>query len=139
KMFLSKPQTPYSEGIRGIRTALQLSDVGKKYHRLLITSSVPQEAKSSLACSLAQAFAMVEQTLLVDTDLRRPVLANALGVPAKRPGLTELLAGQAPLEECLFLQEQSGLYLLPAGGHVPNPAEILGSLAFSSLLEELSP
>jgi succinoglycan biosynthesis transport protein ExoP len=137
-LFLTKPQTPFSEGIRSIRTALQLSDVDKKYHRLLVTSSVPAEGKTSLACALAESFAAVEQVLLVDADLRRPSLASRLAVPEGAPGLTELLAGQARLEDCLYLHQESGIYLLPAGKHVPNPAEVLASLAFKSLMEELS-
>ncbi len=137
-LFLTKPQTPFSEGIRSIRTALQLADVDKKYHRLLVTSSVPAEGKTSLASALAESFAAVEQVLLVDADLRRPSLSQRLGAPEGSPGLTELLAGQARLEECLYLHQASGIYLLPSGKHVPNPAEVLASLAFKSLMEELS-
>jgi polysaccharide biosynthesis transport protein len=137
-LFLTKPQTAFSEGIRSIRTALQLSDVDKKYHRLLVTSSMPAEGKTSLACALAESFAAVEQVLLIDGDLRRPSLAPRLGVPEGAPGLTELLAGQARLEDCLYLHQASGIYLLPSGKHVPNPAEVLASLAFKSLMEELS-
>jgi capsular exopolysaccharide synthesis family protein len=137
-LFLTKPQTPFSEGIRSVRTALQLSDVDKKYHRLLITSSVPQEGKSSLASALAESFAAIEQVLLVDTDLRKPSLAKKFGLPDRSPGLTELLSGQAKLEDCLHLHQQSGVYLLPAGRHVPNPAEVLASLAFKSLVDDLS-
>jgi len=137
-LFLTKPQTPFSEGIRSIRTALQLSDVDKKYHRMLVTSSLPAEGKTSLASALAESFAAVEQVLLVDADLRRPSLAARLGLPEGAPGLTELLAGQARLEDCLYLHQASGIYLLPSGKHVPNPAEVLASLAFKSLIEELS-
>jgi capsular exopolysaccharide synthesis family protein len=137
-LFLTKPQTPFSEGIRSIRTALQLSDVDKKYHRMLVTSSVPAEGKTSLASALAESFAAVEQVLLVDADLRRPSLGARLGLPEGAPGLTELLAGQARLEDCLYLHQESGIYLLPSGKHVPNPAEVLASLAFKSLVEELS-
>jgi polysaccharide biosynthesis transport protein len=137
-LFLTKPQTAFSEGIRSIRTALQLADVDKKYHRLLVTSSLPAEGKTSLASALAESFAAVEQVLLVDADLRRPSLGKRLGAPEGAPGLTELLAGQARLEECLYLHQASGIYLLPSGKHVPNPAEVLASLAFKSLMEELS-
>lgn len=136
--FVQKPKTPYAEGIRSVRTALQLSDVDRKYHRILITSSLPQEGKSSVACSLAMAFAAMEKTLLIDADLRRPSLEKALSIPSGAPGLTELLAGQAKLEQCLHLHKASGVHVLPAGRSVPNPGEVLASQGFKNLIAELS-
>lgn len=137
-IFLGKPKSTFVEGIRSVRTAIQLSDVDKKFKRVLVTSSIPQEGKSVFAGSLALSFAAMEQTLLIDADLRKPTVASSFGLPPRAPGMTELLAGQAKLEECLYLHQASGLFILPAGKTVPNPAEVLASNMFKGLMDDLS-
>jgi capsular exopolysaccharide synthesis family protein len=137
-LFQQKPKSIFSEGIRSIRTALRLSDVDKKYRRILVTSSLPAEGKSSVSCALALSFAASEQTLLVDTDLRKPSVGRSFQLSANFPGLSELLAGQVKLEDCLYLHQPSGLYVLPAGRHSPNPAEFIASQAFKGLMDSMA-
>jgi capsular exopolysaccharide synthesis family protein len=137
-LFQQKPKSTFAEGIRSVRTALRLSDVDKKYRRILVTSSLPAEGKSSVSCALALSFAASEQTLLVDTDLRKPSVGRSFQLPANFPGLSELLAGQVKLEDCLYLHQPSGLYVLPAGRHSPNPAEFIASQAFKGLMDSMA-
>jgi capsular exopolysaccharide synthesis family protein len=137
-LFQQKPKSTFAEGIRSVRTALRLSDVDKKYRRILVTSSLPAEGKSSVSCALALSFAASEQTLLIDTDLRKPSVGRSFQLPANFPGLSELLAGQVKLEDCLYLHQPSGLYVLPAGRHSPNPAEFIASQAFKGLMDSMA-
>lgn len=135
-LFLDKPKTPFAEGVRSIRAALQLSDVDKRMKRVLITSSAPREGKSSVASTLAQSFGAVERVLLIDADLRVPSLHRVFGIPQQHRGLTELLTGKATLDECLYKHERSGIWVLPAGVPPANPAELIASEAFGRMLTE---
>jgi succinoglycan biosynthesis transport protein ExoP len=136
-LYLEHLESPFAEGIRSIRTALQLSDVDRRFKRIMVTSSVPQEGKSSISSALAFAMAANEQVLLVDADLRRPTQAKSLSLPIGAKGLTDALRGE-PLEECLHKHEQGGIWVMPAGARTTNPSEMISSEAFSKLLQELS-
>lgn len=136
--YLEKPKTPFAEGVRSIRAALQLSDIDKKFKRLMVTSSIPKEGKSSVASTLALSFGAVERVLLVEADLRLPTLHKVFGLPKETPGLSEVLSGQAELEACLYRQGETGVTLLLAGTPPPNPAEVVASDRFARLIEELS-
>lgn len=136
--YREQPKTPFAEGIRSIRASLQLSDIDRKFSRLMVTSSVPKEGKSSVASTLALSFGAVERVLLVETDLRLPTLHKVFGLPKGAPGVSELLSGQATLENCLYPQGNTGVTLLPAGMPPPNPAEVIASERFARLIDELS-
>ena len=136
-LYLDQLKSPFAEGIRSIRAALQLSDVDHRFKRIMVTSSVPQEGKSSVSSALAFALAGNERVLLVDADLRRPTQNKQLKLPANCKGLTDALIGQA-LDECIFKHESSGIWIMPAGTPATNPAEMLSSEAFAKLVQELS-
>ncbi|MCB0916893.1 MAG: CpsD/CapB family tyrosine-protein kinase, partial [Actinobacteria bacterium] len=130
--------TPRAEAFRSIRTNLQYVDVDNPPRTVVITSSLPGEGKSTTACNLAIALAQAEsKVLLLEADLRRPKVAEYLGVDGSR-GLTDVLIGQASLDNTLVHWQRGLLDFLPAGAIPPNPSELLGSHQMADLLKELS-
>ncbi len=107
--------------------------------KLLVTSTLPEEGKSTVSTNLAATLARKPQQkiLLLEGDLRRPVIAQNLGQP-KLPGLTEWLkAKPGPITNIYFL-EGPGFYLLPAGVPADNPLELMQSGRLPGLIEELT-
>lgn len=131
------PQSPRAESFRQIRTNLQFATVNSESKTILVTSSVPGEGKSTTATNLAMAMAQAGQrVVLIEADLRRPMVANYLGLESSA-GLTTALVGSAQLEDLLQPWGPDHLYVLSAGKIPPNPSELLGSKAMSQLLHEL--
>lgn len=125
------------EAYKAIRTNIILSVIKDGCKKLVITSSVPHEGKSTtavnLSISLAQAF---KRVLLVDCDLRKAKIHRALGIPGD-PGLTNVLSGLADITDAVHATKYQNLYCLPAGLAAPNPAEMLASERMSSTLAQL--
>ncbi|MEK6805830.1 MAG: polysaccharide biosynthesis tyrosine autokinase [Pseudomonadota bacterium] len=136
--FIEDPRTPFAEGVRSIRTGIQLSDVDRLFKRILVTSAVPGEGKSSIAATLAIAFSTTERVLLLDADLRIPSVRGLFGQDKKAIGLLELLTGEAKLEECLIQDKASGIYTLSVSKVPPNPTEVISSATFNKLLQTLT-
>ena len=125
---------PRAEAFRVLRTNLSFIDVDQTSKAFVITSSVPNEGKSTTAINAAIAMASAGQrVLLVDGDLRRPQVANLLGLePAV--GLTTVLVGRADFADAVQSHADSGLDVLTAGTLPPNPAEMLQSRAMAEFL-----
>lgn len=123
---LEHPRSALAEAYRSLRTAVLLSRPGGHPKTILVTSSVPGEGKTTSALNLAVAFAQAgKKTLLVDADLRRPRLANLLGLDQDR-GLVHFLTGsRTELKELVQKTQVKGLWALPCGPRPPNPAELL--------------
>lgn len=131
------PRGGRSEAFRQLRTNLAFVDVAKGVRSLTVTSSVPQEGKSSTAANLALALASAgSRVVLVDGDLRRPKVAEYLGLEGGA-GLTTVLIGQAKLEDVLQPWGDGGLVVLPSGMIPPNPSELLGAAGMASVLSQL--
>ncbi|GAA2096370.1 polysaccharide biosynthesis tyrosine autokinase [Microlunatus panaciterrae] len=127
-----------SEAMRRLRTNLQFVDVAEHAKSIVVTSSIPGEGKSTTTINLAVSLADAGQrVLLVDADLRRPSVAEYLGLEG-RAGLTTVLIGRADLDDVVQPWQQSSLDILPAGQIPPNPSELLGSKAMQHLMEQLS-
>ncbi len=104
----------------------------------MISSSIPGEGKSTIAINLAVSLADAgARVILVDADLRRPSIAEYLGIEGG-VGLTTVLIGRAEVEDVVQPLGTTSLDLLPAGQIPPNPSELLGSTAMADLLERLS-
>jgi succinoglycan biosynthesis transport protein ExoP len=128
----------FSESVRTIRTSLILAALDDPIKRMLVTSSVPGEGKTSVAMNLAAAFGESERVLLVDADLRRPSLDKALGLRHhEQPGLTDAIAGTVSLEECLVKNSENGFDVLTAGTFSRRPLDIFSSERFGQLLSVL--
>lgn len=130
--------TPRAEAFRTIRTNLQYVDVDNPPRTVVITSSLPGEGKSTTACNLAIAVAQAgARVLLLEADLRRPMVSGYLGVDGSR-GLTDVLIGRLPLPHAIIHWQRGLLDYLPAGAIPPNPSELLGSRHMAALLKELA-
>jgi capsular exopolysaccharide synthesis family protein len=128
---------PIAEAFRKLRTNLQFLAVDNPPRVILITSSVPEEGKSTAAINIALALAEAEHNVvLVDGDLRRPTLAKCLGL-IQQVGFSSVLANRASLEEVLQKSRFPRLTVLTSGAIPPNPSEVLGSLAAKKILGQL--
>ena len=123
-----------AEAYRSLRTALQFSTEEGVPKALLVTSSRPGEGKSTAAACLAVNFAQLGmRVLLIDGDLRNPSMHTVLGVE-NSAGLTNYLAGANEAADLVKPSGTEGLTLLTSGPRPPNPAELLASPRFASLL-----
>lgn len=136
--YHSNHHSIFSESVRTIRTSLILSSLDEPTKRMLVTSSVPGEGKTSVALNLAASFGESEKVLLIDADLRRPSLDKSLGLRQhEQPGLTDLIAKAKKLEECIVHSEAMGIDILTAGTFSRRPLDIFASERFSRLLSLL--
>jgi len=132
-----EPKSPISEAYRTFRTNLQFARLDTPLKTILVTSSGPSEGKSTTVANLAITMAqMGTKTILIDSDLRRPVLHSIFNLQ-RAPGLTNFLAGNVPWKEIIQETPIENLSLLTCGVLPPNPSELLGSKKMKMLLEEL--
>jgi capsular exopolysaccharide synthesis family protein len=132
------PLSGTAEAARSIRTNLMLMNPDRPYGRILVTSAAPAEGKTTVACTIAIALAQGGQRVcIVDCDLRRPRLHRVFG-RAGDAGITNVLVGDATVEEVAKPTQVPNLWSIPAGPLPPNPADILQSERFRKLILELS-
>lgn len=130
-------QSPRAESFRRIRTNIQFANLGQKSGAVMVTSSLPGEGKSTTAANLAITLAKSGQSVaLVDADLRRPMIAEYLGLEGSA-GLTTALIGNADIRDLLQGWGEDQLYVLTSGTVPPNPSELLGSDAMLRVIREL--
>lgn len=128
------PRSPISEAYRMLRTNLQFLNPDLPMRSILVTSAGPSEGKTTTAANLAITMAQVgARTLLVDGDLRRPMVAGVFGIDG-HPGLTELLISEGELKKVARPSGIDNLQIVPAGTLPPNPSELLGSQKMKSVI-----
>lgn len=135
--FSANPRSAFSESVRTLRTGVLLSGIDKTHRRLLITSSVPGEGKTTMALNLAQALSQMHKVLLIDTDMRRPTVSKALGEKSPAAGLSQFIAGEAKISDCVVQLDGTNTYLMTAGVIPANPLELLSSSRFTEALDQL--
>lgn len=134
--LLEDPRSPFAESFRLVRTNLTFLGAGKSTRCILVTSAAPGDGKTTVSVNLAASLAQNQlRVLLVDTDMRRPTIHRALGIPNIR-GVSNRLIGEASIDECVVHTEVPGLDVLTCGPNPPNPSELLDSEAFSEFLAE---
>jgi succinoglycan biosynthesis transport protein ExoP len=138
RFVLDEPQAGFAESIRTIRSGVMLSALDAPRKIVLVTSSIPDEGKTTLAMNLAFALGQIKKTLLIEGDMRRPRIATALGIDREHLGLSELCAGTAVIDACVCAVENTPLHVLAAGRIPPNPQELLASRRFADTLRQLS-
>ena len=107
--------SPWAEAFRVLRTNMQYVEVDTDKLVFAVTSSLPDEGKSTVAVNLALALALAKQrVVLVECDLRRPQLASRLGLDGST-GTTTVLIGKAGMEDALQVYDSTGLHVLVCG------------------------
>ncbi len=126
-----------AEAYRSLRTTILFAGLDRDIQVVTLTSSAPQEGKSTTSANLGIVMAqMGKKTLLLDADLRRPVQHSVFGLN-REPGLTNLLFDRTTMAEAIRATDVPNLFVLPCGIIPPNPAELLGSRRMEELLTRL--
>jgi capsular exopolysaccharide synthesis family protein len=130
----------FVEAFKALRTNLQYAAVDKPVKKIIVTSSIQGEGKTTVAINLALTLSqLMKKVIIVDTDLRRPMIHRYLHIKnPKKTGLTIAFTGQQTLKESITFVEELGIYALPAGPTVPNPAELFQSKMMADIFNELS-
>ena len=131
------PKSPVAETYRTLRTNLQYSTIERELKILLMTSSGPKEGKSTTVANLAIAMAKAgKKVILLDADLRRPVIHSVFGHD-KENGITNYLMGMVSYENLPKQTFLDNLWIVSSGSLPPNPSELLASKKMHDLLERL--
>ena len=131
------PNSPRAEAFRKIRANLEFIDVDRPRKTIVVTSSTPEEGKTTILCNLAIALAQAgRRTIVVETDFRRPRAVDYLGLEGSG-GVTSVLAGRVSLDRALQSWGSDVFDVLSSGPIPPNPSELLASQQMSNLLTEL--
>lgn len=130
-------RSPEAEAFKVLRSNLHFLTIDREVKSLLITSTAPDEGKSTIAANLALTLGQTgKKVLLLDCDLRMPMLHKIFKVPNFR-GLTNVLTDMTTLEGAVQEMEGTGVFFISAGPIPPNPAELLASEKMSDLIRTL--
>nr|WP_269144142.1 CpsD/CapB family tyrosine-protein kinase [Clostridium guangxiense] len=130
----NEPKSPVSEAYRTLRTNIQFSSFDKEIKSILVTSSGPEEGKSTTIGNLA--FAMTQagkKVVLVDCDLRKPSVHKKFSI-SNMTGLSNYLVGEIDFEGVLT-KYSDNLHIIPSGTIPPNPAEMISSNKMKSFIQ----
>jgi polysaccharide biosynthesis transport protein len=129
------PLGRFSESIRMLRSGVQMADVDNPPKAVQVTSTVPNEGKTTIAMSLAVSAAVSGlKVLFVDSDLRHTSASNFFGM-VKQPGLVDVLVGEVNPQDVIKFNEAAKIWVLPAGSKTRNPADLLGSNRMKEFFE----
>ncbi|MFW0758984.1 GumC family protein [Pseudomonas sp. H11T01] len=134
RLFDDNDHPRFCETIRNLRTWLMLHSGERPTQVVLVTSTIADEGKSTIANNLACSLTRLERVLLIDADMRKPTLSLNFDFPPDSPGLANVIAGTARLEDCI--RTVGNLDMLPAGKLSPPPLD--GSLRLPPPLGLLS-
>jgi len=136
---LTAQESLAAEKFRFLGVRLRQMQQSRPLKKLLITSTIPEEGKSTVSANLATILARKQQPkiLLLDGDLRRPSLSKLFSL-GKLPGLSEWLHGEPRPIEHIYRLEGPNVWFLPAGHPPENPLELMQSGRLSKLMEQLA-
>lgn len=128
----------YVESFKSLRTNLNFIAATEKLNTFILTSAIPGEGKSNTAINLAITLAEDSKSVVVvDCDLRKPSLNRYLKLGRNFKGVTDILTGNATVEDALIQFEDLGIHVLTAGAVPPNPSEMLSAEPMQKLVEDL--
>lgn len=137
---VANPLSRFSEAIRSLKVAIDLNSIVRENRVIAVTSTLPNEGKSTISTNLAQLIAHSgAKVLLIDSDLRNPSLSRELG-PKDASGLVDVVAQKVRLQDVLIRDPETGLAFLPAGStntRLLHTNEILASKAMNDLVATL--
>ena len=137
---LDKPNSGYVEALNTLKVSLSLTDPDQEPRVVQVTSSIPEEGKTTLALSLARVLATQgESVILVDGDLRRATLERRLGVPSKQAGLTDFVLHQDDdIDQYLVDDPKSTVKLMtPGSAEFANATDIFSSQRMKRIVDVL--
>ena len=137
---VSAKETPfaYVEAYKSLRTNIGFLSNVSGVRSILITSAIPMESKSTTAINLAITLAdSGHSVVLVECDLRKPVLRKYLKRELGQTGLAAYLAGLVTLDDCIVDLTDLGISVIGAGVVPPNPSELLNTTRMQELVELL--
>lgn len=138
KIVKTKPLSAYSESFRELQAALALSDVDNPPKSILITSSLPNEGKTTTAISFATSLARSGlKVVLVDADLRRPSVQKLIGTAKPTSDMIDYLTHSCTLDEALQSEADGGFVFMATLRQPANPADLLASDRMKDMLAEL--
>jgi len=130
-------RSPVAEAFRVLRTNLQFAAVDKELKVILVTSSSPNEGKSTVVQYLAQTISQTgKKVMALDADLINPTLHRRFDIPNQR-GLSNLIVGDADFTVFTRLKEYANLSVITSGPVPPNSSELLGSARMKHLMDHL--
>ena len=132
------PKSPVSEAYRALRTSLMYTKSNENCRVLLVSSAGPGEGKTTTIANLAITYANLgKRTILIDSDLRKPVIHNIFKLD-KSPGLTSFLSDNEKDEnKIIHSTNVNNLDVITSGIIPPNPSELLDSHKLEDLLIKL--
>jgi exopolysaccharide transport family protein len=135
--LVENPLSAFAESIRYLRAAIAFSDLDSETKTVAITSSLPDEGKTSLTLALGRMSAMSgSRTLVIDGDFRRRQLTEAAGLKPEI-GFVEHLFGAGQLSDAIVKDRKTMLDILPLSQNGHTPHDVFGTRAFDDLLERL--
>jgi polysaccharide biosynthesis transport protein len=136
---LVEPRSPTAESFRSLRTNLTYAALDKPLRRILITSPMPQDGKTTVASSLAVVFSQNDKNVvLVDADLRRPQVHRRFGLH-NRLGLSDMFIRPPEMLSSMVHESSTPkLAVITSGGLPPNPSELLTSKMMGQILDRLN-
>ena len=134
---IENPTSSYAEALRNLRASIMFADLDTNVQTIAITSSQPDEGKTTTTYGLGRMSAMSgTRTLIIDGDFRRRQLTGK-ACPDPDKGFLECLFGEASLEESIVVDPKSGLHILPLTEDRHTPRDVFGSKAFDALMDIL--
>ena len=137
-VFLNEPDSLAAEKFRFLGVRLRQLQQSRPLKKVLVTSTIPEEGKSTVSANLAGVLARRKQSvLLVEGDLRRPTLASQFGL-GRLAGLGEWLQSGRQTVSNVYRLEGPDFWFMPAGNPPENPLELLQSGRLSYLMGQLA-
>jgi capsular exopolysaccharide synthesis family protein len=137
RVATTRSDSAAAEAFLTLYSNFRLRDPAKPARCILVTSTIPGEGKSFTATNLALTFAAHgENVVVVDCDLRRPILHNHFDLPNQR-GLIDLCTGALSIDDAVVSSLHPNLHVITAGGRAQNPSHVLNSPGFERTLAGL--
>ncbi len=136
---LDEPNSSTSEAFRDIKNSLEYTITTKKSKVILVTSTVPNEGKTTVSANLAAVLGMGDKrSIILSLDLRRPELHHKFML-SNKVGMSDVLSGKMDISKVTWENESfHNFNIVTSGAIPPNPSELLASNRMGEIIEELS-